>query len=66
MMLLSKARMRRVAVHNLHTLRTRPLAEISGSLGDLGTLLPLLIAMTISHSIHLPSTLIFTGISTLR
>ncbi|VDB92053.1 unnamed protein product [Peniophora sp. CBMAI 1063] len=62
-MLLSKARMRRVASHNLHTLRTRPISEISGSLGDLGTLLPLLIAMTISHSIHLPSTLIFTGLS---
>ena len=63
MMLLSKARMRRVAAHNLYTLRTRPIAEISGSLGDLGTLLPLLIAMTIGHSIHLPSTLIFTGLS---
>jgi hypothetical protein len=30
-----------VARHNYQTLRDAPLAELSGSLGDLGTLLPL-------------------------
>jgi hypothetical protein len=30
-----------VASHNFQTLRDAPLAELSGSLGDLGTLLPL-------------------------
>ena len=33
--------LRAVAKHNLQTLRDAPLAELSGSLGDLGTLLPL-------------------------
>ncbi|KAI9725995.1 MAG: hypothetical protein M1828_002323 [Chrysothrix sp. TS-e1954] len=49
--------------YNLHTLRTSPLSEISGSLGDLGTLLPLLIALTLTKSISLSSTLVFTGIA---
>lgn len=49
--------------HNLHTMRTFPLAEISGSLGDLGTLLPLLIALTLTNSINLSTTLVFTGLA---
>jgi Molybdate transporter of MFS superfamily len=48
--------------HNLETFRQQPLAEISGSVGDLGTFLPIVIALTISHQISLPTTLIFTGI----
>ncbi|KAI9739737.1 MAG: hypothetical protein M1834_006456 [Cirrosporium novae-zelandiae] len=48
--------------HNLSTLKANPLSELSGSLGDLGTLLPLLIALTINSSISLSTTLIFTGI----
>lgn len=47
--------------HNLSTIRNAPLAEISGSLGDLGTLLPLMIALAIQHSINLGSTLVFSG-----
>ncbi|KAF1734455.1 Molybdate transporter 1 [Beauveria bassiana] len=47
--------------HNVNTFRNAPLAEISGSLGDLGTLLPLMIALAIQGSIHLDSTLIFSG-----
>ena len=48
--------------HNLATFRQQPLAEVSGSLGDLGTFLPIVIALTSSHQISLPTTLIFTGI----
>lgn len=50
-------------VRNLQTFRKQPLAEIAGSLGDLGTLLPLMIALTLSNSISLPSTLVFTGLA---
>ena len=53
--------LRRVHRHNIETLRTSPLAELSGSLGDLGTLLPLMTALVITGSISLPSTLLFTG-----
>ncbi|OAX78665.1 hypothetical protein ACJ72_07027 [Emergomyces africanus] len=47
--------------HNLQTLRNHPLSELSGALGDLGTFLPLLIALTINNTISLPATLIFSG-----
>ena len=49
-----------VAKHNLRTLRDAPLAELSGSLGDLGTLLPLMIALSVGGSIDLASTLVFS------
>jgi hypothetical protein len=48
--------------HNMAVLRRTPLAEISGSLGDLGTFLPILIALSDGHQISLATTLIFTGI----
>ncbi|KAI7868481.1 hypothetical protein BDF14DRAFT_1793765 [Spinellus fusiger] len=38
------------------------LQELSGSLGDLGTLLPIMISLAVSHQIDLTSTLWFTGI----
>lgn len=47
--------------HNLQVLRQQPLAEISGSVGDLGTFLPIVIALTVSHQISLPTTLVLTG-----
>ncbi|KAF2830592.1 hypothetical protein CC86DRAFT_402624 [Ophiobolus disseminans] len=47
--------------HNVDTIRSQPLAELSGSLGDLGTLLPLMTALALTNSISLPSTLLFTG-----
>ncbi|KAJ4125029.1 hypothetical protein NW768_009370 [Fusarium equiseti] len=53
---------RRINRNNLATLRAAPWAEISGSLGDLGTLLPLMIALAAQGSIDLGSTLVFTGI----
>ncbi|KAI9671910.1 MAG: hypothetical protein M1817_002359 [Caeruleum heppii] len=39
------------------------LSELSGSLGDLGTLLPLLIALTTTSSISLSATLIVSGLA---
>jgi hypothetical protein len=53
--------LRRAHRHNVRTLRTSPLSEISGALGDLGTLLPLMIALSIQGSIRLDSTLVFSG-----
>lgn len=57
----SMRRFRRTQVHNVETIKSQPLAELSGSLGDLGTLLPLMTALVIGNSISLPSTLLFTG-----
>ena len=51
-----------MCIHNLSAFRHKPLAEISGSLGDLGTFLPIVIAETLGHQISLSTTLIFTGI----
>ncbi|PHH84499.1 hypothetical protein CDD83_1851 [Cordyceps sp. RAO-2017] len=56
------AHARRINRHNLATFRRAPLAEISGSLGDLGTLLPLMIALAVDGYIDLGSTLVFSGI----
>ncbi|CAN8106412.1 unnamed protein product [Discula destructiva] len=53
----------RLTKYNLATLKSSPLTEISGALGDLGTLLPLLIALALQGSISLPSTLVFTGLA---
>ncbi|ORY68772.1 uncharacterized protein BCR38DRAFT_334662 [Pseudomassariella vexata] len=47
--------------NNVSTLRRQPLAEISGALGDLGTLLPLMITLAINGSISLSTTLVFSG-----
>ena len=55
-------RVRQSAAHNLATFRRQPWNEISGSLGDLGTFLPIVIALTEGQQISLTTTLIFTGI----
>ncbi|KAK3109806.1 hypothetical protein LTR53_016543 [Teratosphaeriaceae sp. CCFEE 6253] len=55
--------LRAVNEYNIRTLRTTPLAELSGSLGDLGTLLPLMIALALKGSIDLPATLVFSGLT---
>ena len=58
-----------VSRYNLETFRQQPLKEISGSLGDLGTLLPIMIALAGQSStdgipaISLSSTLVFAGIA---
>lgn len=58
--------LRRTYQHNLSTFQSQPLAEISGSLGDLGTFLPILIALASSNTqpkqIDLQTTLILTGL----
>lgn len=48
--------------YNFQTLRWNTWGEISGSLGDLGTLLPIMTALATANSIDFNSTLIFTGI----
>ncbi|KAM0718919.1 hypothetical protein Q7P37_005991 [Cladosporium fusiforme] len=58
-----RSHLQAVAKHNLRTLKDAPLAELSGSLGDLGTLLPLMIALSVGGSIDLASTLVFSGLA---
>lgn len=55
-------RVRRLNARNVEVFQHAPLAEISGSLGDLGTLLPLMIALAVQNSIKLGSTLVFSGL----
>lgn len=59
---MASARFNAMWKHNLATFRRQPLAEISGSLGDLGTFLPIVIALTEGHQISLATTLVLTGI----
>jgi hypothetical protein len=47
--------------HNVATVRRSPLTEVSGALGDLGTLLPLMITLAVNGSISLSTTLVFSG-----
>ena len=58
-----RSHLRAISKHNFDTLRHAPLTELSGSLGDLGTLLPLMIALATQGSIDLPSTLVFSGLA---
>lgn len=58
-----KQELKRINEYNLRILREQPLAELSGSLGDLGTLLPLMIALAIQGSIDLSTTLVFSGLT---
>ena len=55
-------RLRHHAAHNFSTFRKQPWTEISGSLGDLGTFLPIVIALTEGQQISLTTTLVFTGL----
>ncbi|GAM85645.1 hypothetical protein ANO11243_036520 [Dothideomycetidae sp. 11243] len=57
------SRLRQSWSYNLATLRRQPLAELSGSLGDLGTLLPLMLALAQAGSISLPATLVISGLA---
>ncbi|KAK1754626.1 sulfate transporter [Echria macrotheca] len=47
---------------NLETLRRSPAAEISGALGDLGTFIPLTLALALRGSIDLRATLVTSGV----
>lgn len=53
--------LKKIQRHNVEAMRHAPLAEISGALGDLGTLLPLMIALADQGSILIDSTLVFSG-----
>ncbi|KAI5302388.1 hypothetical protein KEM55_001139 [Ascosphaera atra] len=48
--------------YNLATFKRQPLRELSGAVGDLGTFLPLLIALAKNGTVSLPSTLVFSGL----
>ncbi|KAJ9663340.1 hypothetical protein H2198_000857 [Neophaeococcomyces mojaviensis] len=61
MILSSVSRLRHHSARNFSTFRRQPFSEVSGALGDLGTFLPLLIALATSHAISLSTTLILTG-----
>ena len=58
----ARQKLRKVQRYNLQTFRSQPLREISGSVGDFGTLLPILIALS-DGKVSLPSTLVFSGIA---
>lgn len=49
-------------LYNFDTLQNNLLGEIAGSLGDLGTLLPIMVALTSIKAISLSATLVFSGI----
>ena len=59
----AKADFLQVQKYNIKTLYRQPLTEISGSFGDIGTLLPILIALTQTRAISLSSTLVFSGLA---
>lgn len=54
--------LREISSHNLRTFQNHYVSEISGSLGDLGTFLPIAIALAVNGTVSLSSTLIFSGI----
>lgn len=54
---------RDISARNLRILKSQPTAEISGALGDLGTFLPIAIALSINGTISLSSTLVFSGVA---
>ncbi|OJJ48724.1 hypothetical protein ASPZODRAFT_130842 [Penicilliopsis zonata CBS 506.65] len=53
---------REITARNLAVFRRQPVSEISGSLGDLGTFLPLALALAANNTVSLSSTLIFSGL----
>ncbi|KAJ5892175.1 uncharacterized protein N7473_008403 [Penicillium subrubescens] len=54
--------LRELSLHSLRTFKHNYVSEISGSLGDLGTFLPIAIALSANGTVSLASTLIFSGI----
>lgn len=54
--------LREISTHNLRTFKRHYVSEISGSLGDLGTFLPIAIALAANGTVSLTSTLIFSGV----
>ncbi|KAJ5924092.1 hypothetical protein N7466_008279 [Penicillium verhagenii] len=54
--------LREISAHNLRSFKRNYVSEISGSLGDLGTFLPIAIALAVNGSVSLTATLIFSGV----
>ncbi|KAJ5801141.1 uncharacterized protein N7518_003209 [Penicillium psychrosexuale] len=54
--------LREINAYNLRTFKRHYVSEISGSLGDLGTFLPIALALAVNGTVSLASTLIFSGI----
>ncbi|OQE31209.1 hypothetical protein PENSTE_c001G06251 [Penicillium steckii] len=54
--------LREISRYNLRTFRNHYVSEISGSLGDLGTFLPIAIALAANGTVSLGSTLVFSGV----
>ena len=54
--------LREITNHNVRTFKRNYVSEISGSLGDLGTFLPIAIALSANGTVSLASTLIFSGV----
>lgn len=49
--------------YNVMTLQVQPLLEVSGAFGDLGTFIPIFVALVGAKQISAPSTLVFSGIA---
>ncbi|MCJ1320664.1 hypothetical protein MMC15_006004 [Xylographa vitiligo] len=56
-------RLKKIQQRNVRIFRQRPLQEMSGAFGDLGTLMPLFLGLAQNGSISVPSTLVFMGLS---
>lgn len=54
--------LREINAYNLRTFKHHYVSEISGSLGDLGTFLPIAIALAANGTVSLASTLVFSGV----
>lgn len=52
----------RITNYNISTFRHHYVSEIAGSLGDLGTFLPIALALAANGTVSLASTLIFSGL----
>ncbi|KAJ0416602.1 hypothetical protein BJY00DRAFT_230365 [Aspergillus carlsbadensis] len=57
-----RSRLRSITEYNISTFRRHYVSEIAGSLGDLGTFLPIALALAANGTVSLASTLIFSGI----
>jgi MFS superfamily sulfate permease-like transporter len=57
----TRLHIRHVLSHNVAAFKGNPWSEISGSLGDLGTFLPIFLALSSAHSIAPAATLVFSG-----
>ncbi|KAL4788617.1 hypothetical protein BJX76DRAFT_344747 [Aspergillus varians] len=55
-------RVRSITNYNVSTFRQHYVSEIAGSLGDLGTFLPIALALAANGTVSLASTLIFSGL----